>query len=387
MVYSISYLLLLFILGILADFFRKSDEVTRQKINIICIALFILFFGFRGFVGDDWINYYPAFEELSFANLADFFYSFDESTFEPGFVLLMLLCKSTINNYHFLVLVCTLINCFLLFRFIFRNIKNTPLALIVFLCMGGLIMEINLLRNSISILLFVNSLDYIQERKPLKFYMMNLLGLTFHVTSIIYFPLYFFLYKRSPKWFYLLILIFGNIVFLLQIRFVTPILLMVAGLFGEPFEKLVEAYTEGKYSDIEVMMSIGYIERLLTGLLIFCYYDKLMKIRENNAIYINSFILFYSMFFFFSEFAVMGGRLANLFVYSYWIIWIDLFKCFSISNNKKLYFFFFVTYCILKIVGTTSLVTFYYDNILLGSESYEERRYVYDKYKINNDEF
>ena len=193
MVYSISYLLLLFILGILADFFRKSDEVTRQKINIICIALFILFFGFRGFVGDDWINYYPAFEELSFANLADFFYSFDESTFEPGFVLLMLLCKSTINNYHFLVLVCTLINCFLLFRFIFRNIKNTPLALIVFLCMGGLIMEINLLRNSISILLFVNSLDYIQERKPLKFYMMNLLGLTFHVTSIIYFPLYFFL--------------------------------------------------------------------------------------------------------------------------------------------------------------------------------------------------
>ena len=385
MIYSLPYILLILVLALLADYYRKADDIGKQKVNIGCIIIFLFFFGFRGFVGDDWTNYYPVFERLSSDNLTDFFYSFDETSFEPGFVLLMLICKSIYNDYHFLVFVCALINCILLFRFLFRNIVNTPLALIVFLCMGGLIMEINLLRNSISILLFVNSLEYLRDRKPLSFFLLNLVGLTFHVTSIIYFPLYFFLHKRCPRWIFLAILLIGNAVFLLHVKFVTPILVAIASRLGEAYEILVESYTEGKYADIELTMSIGYIERVFTGFLIFCYYDKLVQIRKENAIYMNSFLIFYSFFFLFNEFAVIGGRLANLFTYCYWILWIDLFKCFSITNNRKLYMMYFAIYCMMKIVGTTSLETFYYDNILLGSKSYEERHYIWQRYKLNNE--
>lgn len=379
MIYSIPYVILILIYGLLADYYRRTNDVGRMRINMVCIAIFVFFFGFRGFVGQDWSNYYPVFEQLSSANLGDFFYSFDETSFEPGFVLLMLCSKSVFDNYHFMIFVVLIINACLLFRFLFKNITNIPLAVMVFLCMGGLILELNLLRNSISIMIFLNTLDYIRDRKPLPFFVYNLIGMTFHVTSLLYLPLYFFFHKRCPKMLFLFLLIISNVIFLAGIKFVTPIMIAVASQLGEVFEKLVTDYTEGKYADVQLTLSIGYIERVFTGILIYCYYDKLIELRSDNKMYINAFILFYIMFFLFAEFAVIGGRLANLFVFCYWVLWLDLFQCFKLSNNKRLYTAYIAIYCFLKIIGTARDETFYYDNLLLGSKSYEERIYIYTR--------
>lgn len=385
MIYPIPYFILVLIYGLLADYYRKADDTDKMRVNVVCVVIFLLFFGFRGFVGQDWTNYYPVFEELSSANIGDFFYSLDESAFEPGFVILMLFSKGIFDSYHFMVFVVAAINAYLLFRFIFRNLSNPPLAIIIFLCMGGLIIELNLLRNSISILIFLNTLDYIRDRKPFPFFVWNLIGMTFHVTSVLYLPLYFFFHKRCPKWLFLLLLIVGNVVFLSGIKFVTPILIAIAGHLGETYVELVELYTEGKYSDIQLTLSIGYIERLLSGILIFCYYDKLIEIRKENVMYINAFLVFYIMFFIFAEFAVIGGRLANLFTFCYWVLWIDLLRCIAIPNNRRLYIGYIIIYCLLKITGTTIEETFYYDNLLTGSKSYEERLYIYTRV-VDNEE-
>lgn len=379
MIYSIPYVILILILGLLADYFRRVDDEGKHKINILCVIIFIFFFGFRGFVGQDWIAYYPAFQDLSIANIGDFFYSIDETAFEPGFVLMMLGCKGIFDSYHFMVFICVVINAVLLFRFIFKNISNTPLALIIFLCMGGLIMELNLLRNSISILIFLNTLDYIKERKPLPFFLWNLLGVTFHVSSLLYLPLYFFFHKRIPRWLFLIFLIIGNAVFLLGIKFITPILFTIAGHLGEEYVEVIEIYTEGKFADMQLTLSIGYIERVFTGILIYCYYNKLIEHRKENIMYINAFLVYYLIFFLFAEFAVIGGRIANLFIFCYWVLWLDLFKCISIPNNRKLYAAYVSIYCMLKIVGLVSYETFSYDNILTGSKSYEERLYILEK--------
>ena len=89
--------------------------------------------------------------------------------------------------------------------------------------------------------------------------------------------------------------------------------------------------------------------------------------------------MFYILFFIFAEFVVIGGRLANLFTFCYWILWIDLLKCISLPKNKRLYICYLVAYCLLKIVGTAIDETYYYDNLLTGSKSYEERLYVYSR--------
>ena len=154
---------------------------------------------------------------------------------------------------------------------------------------------------------------------------------------------------------------------------------------GESYEELVEFYTEGKYADMQLTLSIGYIERLFTGVLVLCYYDKLMELRKDNVIYINAFLMFYILFFLFAEFAVIGGRLANLFTFCYWILWIDLLKCIALPNNRRLYVGYLVVYCLLKVFGTAVDETFYYDNLLTGSKSYEERIYIYSRI-VDNDE-
>ena len=116
-----------------------------------------------------------------------------------------------------------------------------------------------------------------------------------------------------------------------------------------------------------------------------CGYDDDALIRRDNVIYINAFLMFYILFFLFAEFAVIGGRLANLFTFCYWILWIDLLKCIALPNNRRLYVGYLVVYCLLKVFGTAVDETFYYDNLLTGSKSYEERIYIYSRI-VDNDE-
>ena len=131
--------------------------------------------------------------------------------------------------------------------------------------------------------------------------------------------------------------------------------------------------------DAGFRLSIGYLERLLTGGLVFCFISKLRSIRKGNDIFINSILIYYSLFFFFSEFQVISQRLSYLFSFGYWIVWIDLIQCFSIQNNKRLYVTFIGIYCIFKMYGLTNYPIAKYDNVLLGAEPFHIRSNTYNK--------
>ena len=55
--YSTAYILLFFAYAAMAIVYRYVDEKAKTRLKIASVALFMLFFGFRGFVGDDWTNY------------------------------------------------------------------------------------------------------------------------------------------------------------------------------------------------------------------------------------------------------------------------------------------------------------------------------------------
>uniref|UniRef100_A0AB33JK13 EpsG family protein n=4 Tax=unclassified Prevotella TaxID=2638335 RepID=A0AB33JK13_9BACT len=157
------------------------------------------------------------------------------------------------------------------------------------------------------------------------------------------------------------------------------VFLPIASLLGidDYFAMRIKAYTE--VFNTSTGLSIGYLERLLTSMLVFLYYNKLNEVRKNNAVFINGLIAYFVMFFFFSEFQVLSKRFANLFAYGYWIIWIDLIKCFAIANNRRLFKAFIFIYCVMRMAGSTYLPDFAYDNILFGATSYQERLRIHDK--------
>ena len=115
------------------------------------------------------------------------------------------------------------------------------------------------------------------------------------------------------RWLFLGIFLACNIVYLGHFS----IFLTVAKILGidEQFAMRIRAYTK-LYNDSS-SISIGYLERLLTGSLVFLYYNRLKEIRGQNAIMVNGLIAYFIMYFFLSEFSVMSKRFATLFAYGY----------------------------------------------------------------------
>lgn len=376
MIYSIPYVLLILFFGISAFYFNSAeDETSKNKITIASLVVFFIFFGFRGFIFSDWISYYPYFNNCDIDDVIHFEFG-NPDYMEPGFTLLCVICHAIFDDFQFFVFVSTLIETILLYRFINKRIDNLPLALAIFLVFEGFMIVVNLMRNAISILVFLNALDFLKNRKPIPYFACCILALSFHYSAILYFPLYFFFHRGYNKWIFLGIFIACNVVFLSRISIFLKIITML-GIGGELLENKIEAYTEmGSGFGI----SIGYLERLMTGFLVFCYYNKLKEIREENTIFINALLAYFIAFFLFSEFSEISKRISTLFAFSYWILWIDLIKCFSIENNKKLFIGFLSIYCLMKVVGITKLPDMEYENVLLGNTStYEQRLFIHNK--------
>lgn len=376
MQYSIPYILLVCFLGVAAIFHDyATDEASKRRNDVLCIFVYIFFFGLRGYVFDDWINYAELFRTIDLQHLG---MTMEKSTVEPGFLLYTALCKGLIDNYHAFVMISTLINLCLLLRFFSRYVQNLPLALMCYVCMGGLIISINLMRNSIAILLFLNVIHLIQERRPIPYFATCLLAITFHYSAIVFFPLYFFLHRRLNKWVYLAIFLCANIILLMHISLLHYLVDIIAGTISKGLQMHIDAYME-RATNEGFRISIGYLERLFTGLLVFFFMDKLYERRKENILFVNAILLYYMMFFLFSEFDEVSLRMSYLFVFSYWIIWPELVSCFSIENNRRLFSAFLYAYCIMKIIGSTNFITAKYDNLLFGIDSYQERLYIHNR--------
>lgn len=375
MIYSIPYDLLVIFLGILAMLLhqKREDRDFCHKLKFVGVGVFFAFFAFRGFIFTDWLTYYVEFDNATLDLLLH--YELGKSR-EPLFLILMLISKGLINDFHFFVFVCTAINTWLLIAFFRKYTDNIFLCLVLYLVFEGFGISINLMRNSIAIFIFLNAIEYLANRRPLQYFGMCLLAVGFHFSAFVYLPLYFFFHRKMNKWGYLTILILCNVVFILHV----PIFMRLISLFG-----IGGAFLENKidvYSEIgnRLGFGMGFIERLITGMLVFLYYDKLNGIRSTNKIFINGLITYFICSFMFSEFTEISKRLTMLFVFSYWIIWGDLIKCFSIKNNRRLFIAYLCIYCLLKTTVTINQPVDQYENLLFGkTKSFQERKYIFDR--------
>lgn len=380
--YSIPYLILLLIFGSLSVYAHKNkDSYSQWKGMVVaCSLILLLFFGFRGYIGNDWTSYVPIFEHASIdtINFNVFVDPDDVTLVEPGFVLLMVLCKDISDSYVFFQFVCTLLNVLLLYQFLKNRVANYPLTIILFLIFGGYVMMTNLMRNSISLLIALNALVYLEQRQPLQYFALCLIAIHFHISAIFFIPMYFLLNLNINKWWFLGIMIVANLFFLMQFKITS---IVSNSILEESFGRMAalgRRYSETEEYAVTKTISIGYIERVFTIILVFIHYDKLKSLRNNSYIYINGLLFFMCTMFFLSELSVMAERTANLFAFSYWIIWADMIYILS-NNIKKSYIAFLVVYCSLKMIGFTSLPTSEYDNHLFGAKSYQERLLNYNK--------
>lgn len=378
MQYSLPYIiLLLFFLGIAAlQLGLHIDEKSRRHINFLVVIVYVLFFGFRGFIGWDWSNYYPFFKNIDARNLLN--------GFEIGFVYYTYLIKSLFQTYQSYILISTIINVIFLDIFLKRYLseKYYTLGIVVFIGFSGFILEIDLMRNIKSILLFMLSLKYIENKSFLKFLALNIVGVLFHWSSLILLPLYFFLQKPISLKLYLTVFILGNIIFLLNITYIKPIILFVSNFLGENVQLKITTYFANELYSKSYALSIGYFFRQLITIFVLFYYDRILKHFKSGPIFINSFFILTVFFLYFAEVSIAVQRLSIIFSYSFFILIPVLLELIKPISTRYILILILTTYTLTKINVLSNNILYRYDNSLFGEvQSYKDRM---STFKSNN---
>jgi hypothetical protein len=387
-VYSIPYFIFLFYLFTLMFLeFRNINEGKDIKlIKWATMIGFMFFLGLRGFIFTDWMVYYPMFDKMptiwdglnAFGTDFSDIYGTDESIgrtgTELGFIYYTMIFKSFIPDFQAWIFFSTLIDYILLHFFIKRFSPYYVLAFICFYIFEGLGIEANLMRNIKSILLFLISLKYIEERKPIPYYLLNIAGIFFHSTSIIYLPLYFVLHKVWSKKVLWILFTIGILILLFQVSYIAPILSIVGEKIGGRIGLMIHYYLiSDLYSSSFGLFHFGYLERAFTFCLMIGLYDKIVKQSKSNILFLNSFVIYFVIFFYFSEITVIIERLPLLFVFSYWILYPTIFSLIFTKINKALFFCILLFFVSAKFLKSNNNILVKYDNVLLGYDNYELR--------------
>lgn len=389
--YALPYILFTFFLVLFAidgNVFIKNNAFYKSIRNfslasVVIVSIF--FIGCRGFVEADWYFYLPYFEKTPsfFDGEEKIRYFFRTNAWETGYGIFSIICKTLTDNYLAYQFICFLID-FIVLHFFFKEYcgKYYFLGWCLFWIFQGFVFEIIILRNAKAIMLFLISIKYAQNKKIIKYILLNLLGLMFHSSAIFYFPLYFFFQMKRNKKLELFLFLVGIYIYILQIPIVKPILKSIArGLPGR-YGWMVVAYLDSKQFSASYGITIGFLERVFSFILIFKFSSQIIKEDERMKIFWYLFLLFQFSYLFLSDFTILLGRISNLFICSYWVLYTKVFGKLK-KNWKYIFLFLLVLYGSLRNLSLLSHSTSYYDNFLTGAMSDSERKSLYKKNGYN----
>ena len=204
------------LLGGAIDVFGQNER-RKHILYVFSVVLLMGFLGLRGFVGWDWWAYYP-----SYYNLPNGF------SYEIGYEIWTGIFYKTGLSYEHFILLNSIVNIGII-AIVFKKYSKYPLlSLFLFLSIQGLSLEVDLLRNMKGILLFIISIQFIKTRKLIPFLILNLIGMTFHISSALYLPMYFILNRKYSRKLILPLIILGNIYYILDMKIIIHILEYVA---------------------------------------------------------------------------------------------------------------------------------------------------------------
>lgn len=380
--YSIPYVIVFLILYIAAIPVSKKNIACVNRVPQIQLLFLTLFFfiGLRGYIFTDWKNYVPFWDscpslEKGMSLVLDYILTSPYSVWEKGFIFYGIILKTINSSWIFFQTVSFIIDFWVLYYFFRRyNPDYIVLAFCVWYIFGGVIghsLSINLFRNSKSLLFFLFSFKYLKQRKYMKYILFNLFGMFFHVSSIIYIPLYFILYKKWNDKVIFGLFLLGNFIYLFQIKWCIPVIGIIADIFTGRIGNIAQTYLLSEKWATGYGVSIGFIERSATFILFFCFRKKLM-VKPINVILYNILYLYIFSYLYLSEMSILTDRIPILFVCSYWFLFPELYSRLK-KDYKILFLLLFLLYSSLKIISANHSVLVMYDNFLFQNFSFSDR--------------
>lgn len=357
------------LLGGAVDVFGKNER-KKHMLFVFSIILLIGFLGLRGFIGWDWWAYYP-----SYNNLPNGF------NYEIGYEIWSNIFYKIGLSYHHFTFINTVAD-ILILAYVLKKYSKYPIfSMFLFLAVQGLSFEVDLLRNAKAVLLFIISIQFIKERKLIPFLILNILGMTFHMSSVIYLSMYFILNRNYSRKIILPLIILGNIYYLFDTKLFTHILEYMSSVLPAAVGGKITSYLSIIPQNYKLPVGTLYFERLVTFIMVFFFLHKEKNHREKENPYSlimeNSFYIFYLIFLFTSEFFIASTRIGILFIYANWFLWGDIIE--NLRNTKIKAAVFLIA----VLIGGNRIynhfdfngnkILYRYENIITDHKSYEEK--------------
>lgn len=357
------------LLGGAVDVFGKNER-KKHMLFVFSIILLIGFLGLRGFIGWDWWAYYP-----SYNNLPNGF------NYEIGYEIWSNIFYKLGLSYHHFTFINTVAD-ILILAYVLKKYSKYPIfSMFLFLAVQGLSFEVDLLRNAKAVLLFIISIQFIKERKIIPFLILNILGMTFHMSSVIYLPMYFILNRNYSRKIILPLIILGNIYYLFDTKLFIHILEYMSSVLPAAVGGKITSYLSIIPQNYKLPVGTLYFERLVTFIMVFFFLHKEKNHREKENPYSlimeNSFYIFYLIFLFTSEFFIASTRIGILFIYANWFLWGDIIENLRDTKIKA------AVFLIAVLIGGNRIynhfdfngnkILYRYENIITDHKSYEEK--------------
>lgn len=333
------------------DIFIIKSKKKKIYLMIVFIIIYTFILGRRGFLAWDWVHYYPNFINIS--SLKEFFIKREfglNDPYEFGYMLWLSFCKTIFNNnYDVYVLFTTFLDIILLSILFFMYSPYPIFSIFVFLIFGGFGFQLDLMRNIKALILFLFSLNYINKKKYFKAFLLVILSLCIHRTSLIYLFLILskFLEKEIKKKYLLIIFFIGIFVYIFGDDFLKDILKGILNILNildidvlKGIQNKLNIYLNSSFGIKKGIIKIGLIEKIITFFIIYFNYEKI-KINYMGRIFLNLYIAYIIIFFYTNGVEVFHDRMELLFISSYWIIYSIVLN--SYPKNKKIFLFLFIS--------------------------------------------
>jgi len=247
------YLSLLFLITIL---FTKKFKINGVLLSnnifsiknapfIIAILLFSIIIGMRYGVGVDHLTYLEDYVQYQQEGKYWAFYHL-----ELGFGLISKLFADLGFHYWVYFTFWSFLQTFFLFYAIKRNQEAAlPFLAITFILGGTVLSFMNGIRQQLAFCIFVFSIEFIKNHKPIKYYILIFLASLFHFSALLLLPIYpLFRYRKKPYFnrIWLQFILLGISFFLLYQNYIEKIffgLSKIANIFG--YERYIDILSEG----------------------------------------------------------------------------------------------------------------------------------------------
>lgn len=317
MVYYIIFGILL-IITLMIETNEKKYWHLESLMIILTLILLVFFAGFRYNTGFDYSSYETIYRQIVWDGMS-FGETINSGLTEPAYSILNWFISSSFKVFVFIIALLGIVPKMMYY---YKLEHHRFFCVWLYFASIFVFYDMGVIRQGIAIGILYYSIRYIKERKAKKFWVLVIIAAMFHLTALMFIPLYYLGNRRFSSKIYYGVSI---IALFLSTGIVRGIMLKMVAYIPSPYVVYKLNYYLNQ-SSANMMTSI--IKRILVLVLFIVFFERKANKNDDVWLYVNGYtlsILFTGMF---SFVEIIGGRgTAALYYLQIFVFAELLYKC------------------------------------------------------------